>query len=201
MSTVNIVADMIDKAPQGSFLSPGDLGIPSGAAAYMAWSRAARSRTDLVRIARGLYWKGAPTRFGLGRPNSIDVAIWRAGSRGVGPTGWLASNHLGLSTQVPAEPRLTTVSRPPKAVAGVSYSQRANLDRIDLSYSEIALLEVLRSYPDYVEVTWTKLVDRVRQLQSDGVINIRTCTRVATSERSSTLRNTLHRLILDLSAQ
>ena len=198
MATAAAVTDAIDRAPPGAFLTPGDIDAGPRTAVYMALSRAARRRDDLVRVAPGLYWKGTPTRFGPGLPDAVDVARLRAGARGIGPTGWLAANHFGLSTQIPARPALATVGRPPKGAGGVAFTQRANLSRVDLSYLDIALLEVLRSYPDYVDVSWAQLVERVRRLAADATVDMAAVARVAATERSAQLHANLQRLLASL---
>lgn len=198
MSTAAAVNNVIDKSPPGTFLKPRDFGAAPPTAVHMAFSRAARQRPDLVRVAPGVYWKGHPSRFGSGLPDAVAVARWRAGDRGVGPTGWLAANELGLSTQVPAHPTLTTVGRPPKGIALVAFTQRANLARVDLGYLDIALLEILRSYPDYVDVPWPRLVDRIKELAARGAIRMDAVARAASTERSASLRANLHRLLAAL---
>ena len=200
MSTAAAVTDAIDKARPGAFLGPGDINAGPRTAVHMALSRAARVRDDLVRVAPGIYWKGTPTRFGPGLPDAVATARWRAGDRGVGPSGWLAANQLGLSAQIPTRPVLATVGRPPKGVGGVTFTQRANLDRVDLGYLDIAVLEVMRAYPDYVDVSWAQLVDRVRQLAADGSIDTVAIARVATAERSAPLHANLQRLLAALNA-
>ncbi|MGH2443028.1 MAG: DUF6088 family protein [Chloroflexota bacterium] len=200
MSTSAVVNDVIDKSPAGSFLRPGDISDAPRTAVHMALSRAARHRSDLVRVAPGVYWKGHPSRFGRGFPDAVAVARWRAGDRGVGPTGWLAANELGLSTQVPAHPTLTTVGRPPKGIRHVTFAQRANLARVDLNYLDIALLEVLRSYPDYVDVSWSQLVDRITDLATRGAIRLDAVARAAATERSASLSANLQRLLAALPA-
>lgn len=198
MSTAALVMDAIDRARPGAFLAPGDINAGPRSAVHMAFSRAARQRADLVRVAPGIYWKGSPTRFGPGLPDAVATARWRAGDRGVGPSGWLATNQLGLSTQIPARPVLATVGRPPKGVGGVTFTQRANLDRVDLGYLDIAVLEFLRSYPDYVGVSWAEVVDRLRQLTADGSVDMVAISRVAATERSAPLHANLQRLLASL---
>ncbi len=198
MNASATVAQKIDSSPPGTFLSASDIkGVPR-TAVDIALSRAVRSRKDLVRVSRGTYWKGRPTRFGPGRPDAVTVARSRAGDRGVGPTGWLAANELGLSTQVPAHPELVTVGRPPKGVSGVKFSQRSNLDRVDLNYLDIGLLEVLRSYPHYANVTWQQLADRVRDLSRQRVVDVDAVAKVAAKERSIPLKSNVQRLMATL---
>lgn len=200
MNASATVANKIDSTPPGTFLSAADIqGLPR-TAVDMALSRAAKSRKDLVRVARGTYWKGRPTRFGPVKPDAITIARSRAGDRGVGPTGWLAANQLGLSTQVPAHPELVTVGRPPKGISGVKFSQRSNIDRVDLNYLDIGLLEVLRAYPRYANVSWQGLADRVRDLSRQKVVDVDAVAKVAAKERSVPLKSNVQRLMETLAA-
>jgi hypothetical protein len=128
------------------------------------------SEGKLVRVRKGLYWKGVPSRFGAGRPNPLDVAL-KLTPKGVGPTGWTASHALGLSTQVPAGSELAITGRRPAPPAGVSFHSRSNLDRLNLRYHEIALLEVLREWPHRTEADWPTLLDSVRKLERNGLVN------------------------------
>lgn len=195
MNTTALVADTIDRSPTGTFLRPGDISGAPRTAVHMALSRLAQQRPNLVRVAPGVYWKGRPSRFGPARPDAVAVARLKAGDRGVGPTGWLAANELGLSTQVPARPALTTVGRPPQGVDPVTFVQRSNVARVDLGYLDIALLEVLRAYPDYVDVSWPQVVDRIKDLTAKGVLHLDDVARVAAREHSASLHATLDRLL------
>ena len=71
----------------------------------------------------------------------------------------------------------------------MKFSQRSNLDRVDLNYLDIGLLEVLRSYPHYANVTWQQLADRVRDLSRQRVVDVDAVAKVAAKERSIPLRN------------
>lgn len=195
MNTTALVTDTIDRSPAGTFLRPGDISGAPRTAVHMALSRLARQRPDLVRVAPGVYWKGRPSRFGPVLPDAVAVARLKAGDRGVGPTGWLAANELGLSMQVPAHPVLTTVGRPPHGVDPVMFAQRSNVARVDLSYLDIALLEVLRAYPDYVDIPWLQFVDRIKDLVAKGIIHVDDVARVASSEHSASLHANLDRLL------
>jgi hypothetical protein len=195
MNATALVTDTIDRSPAGTFLRPGDINGAPRTAVHMALSRLARQRPDLIRVAPGVYWKGRPSRFGPVRPDAIAIARLKAGDRGVGPTGWLAANELGLSTQVPARPALAAVGRPPQGVDPVTFVQRSNVARVDLCYLDVALLEVLRAYPDYVDIPWPQLVDRIKDLAAQGIVHLDDIARVAARERSASLHVTLNRLL------
>jgi hypothetical protein len=142
----------------------------SAPAIETAFSRLA-AEGKLTRVRKGLYWKGVESRFGKGRPDPIEAALEIAGRKGVGPTGWTASQALGLSTQMPAELELVVAGKPPVAPKGVLFHSRSNLKRLNLSYHEIALLEVLREWPNRSDVAWSALVDSVRNLERKGLVN------------------------------
>ncbi len=114
-------------------------GLPgSNAARRNALSHAAADG-DLIRVRNGLYYKGAKSRFGMTRPSSRDVAREVLGSDGVGPAGFSAARHLGLTTQVPAEMHLSFWGPIPEGIDGVRIHKRNNARRRWLNESEIAL--------------------------------------------------------------
>jgi hypothetical protein len=145
-----------------------------------------------------MYWKGVNSRFGPGRPKAVDVALAAAG-RGAGPSGWSAGHALGLSTQVPAMPEVAVVGPAPTGVRDVVYRSRRNINRVDLAHLEIAVLEVLREFPRYVEGSWDDLVLRIGELHSRGHVDVERLARVGHKERSTALRERLARLLSDLS--
>ena len=132
------------------------------------------ARAGLVRrVHRGLYWKGVRSRFGAGRPPALAVGVALAGGRGVGPAGWTASHVLGLTTQVPPTAELSVTGRhAPSAPEGIRFHTRANLDRFDLRFHEIALLEVLRDWPATTESDWPGLLAVVRELEAKGLLDV-----------------------------
>jgi len=197
MSTAAILAAAIDQAPPETFFSAADFGeAGSPSAVWTAMSRLKRQRRDLVALGAGVYWKGRESRFGSGRPDVVAAVRHRSHGRGLGPTGWLASNALGLSTEVPAQPTLVIVGRPPKGFPGVSFTQRSNLARVNLAWNDVALLEVLRAYPDYVDVSWPDVVRRIRQHVADGAIDLDKVIQAAATDRSAKLRGNLARWCL-----
>src|SRR4030067_3126473 len=82
------------------FWRPPDFSDPPGAV-DAALSRLSREG-ELVRVRRGLYWRGAKTLLGMAPPRSELIARELLGRVGVGPAGMSAASSLGLSTQVPA---------------------------------------------------------------------------------------------------
>ncbi len=151
--------DRIRKAKVGTFIRPSMLP-GSSAAVRNALSRAERDGL-LVRAREGLYFKGENSRYGMTRPSTVDVAHEVLGRQGVGPAGFSAARHFGVTTQVPAKLQLSTIFPVPQgAIAGVHVHKRNNAARIDLNETEIALLEVLRD-PDVLAETGWDAFERV----------------------------------------
>jgi hypothetical protein len=163
-----------------------------------AFSRLATEEDCLLRVRRGLYWKGVKSRFGPGRPRTEDVVREVAEGRGIGPAGWSASHALGLSTQVPAVPEFAVVGPPPTGIHGAKFHSRTNFARLGLRYDEIALLEVLRDWPGRVEADWADLERAVVRLRDDGRIRPDRIRKAATEERAPALRGRVTALVSDL---
>lgn len=197
VSTAAIVRSRVDALSPGEFVRALDFDEPrSKVDVYL--SREEIARDDFVRVNRGLYWKGVDSRYGPGRPYPIDVALEVTGGVGVGPTSWSASHVVGLSTQVPGVAELATVGVAPSGIRGVSFHLRSNIKRVDLSFLEIAVLEVLRNYPAYSESDWDSVVGAIERLASTGRISIKKIVVAARSEKSRPLRANLARLLVDI---
>lgn len=166
MSVAAAVKDFVEALPPGSFVDTAEA--PGGGGARdLALFRLAASRPDVMPVRKGLYWKAPVSRWGPVGPEPVEVAMRILTGRGVGLTGWGASNYLGLSTQVPAKADLVAVGRIPKGLPeGVRVHSRSNLRRLHLTPEEVATLEVLRNMPSYTEAdldaTATRLADLVR---------------------------------------
>lgn len=162
------IGTKIKRAPTGTFFETSDFATLGRAAAETALSRMA-DRGDIVRVRRGLYWKGPKSRFGPGAPSPLAVALKLCQERGVGPTGWSAAAALGVTLQVPATPELVVVGQVPTGIKGIRFRSRSNHRRIGLRYLEVALLELLRPL-DISEVPIDALRDRVEALVDDKQI-------------------------------
>jgi hypothetical protein len=165
-----------ESAPPGSFLRASDLcsNAASRGAADAALSRLADDpSTPVVRVRRGLYWKGTPSRFGKGSPSVAELVWAVAGERGgIGPSGWSAARDLGITTQRPAIEEFATVAPAPTGIDGVRFHRRSNLKRAALKYHEIATLEALRAWPAFSDGNWGDLVRSVRSLKSAKKIRV-----------------------------
>jgi len=174
--------------PVRSFVSPGD--VPGSSIAVRSALSYAVDKGILERVRNGVYYKGEPSRYGRTKPAASDVAYEILGDVGVGPAGFTAARHLGLTTQVPREVEYSTVGRVPTALAGIRVVKRGNLDRVRLSATEIAILEVLRDPATFVETGWTGLVDSVRMRK----VELEALAAVAAKERPVAVRANLKKL-------
>lgn len=121
---------------------------------------------ELVRVRRGLYWRGKKTRFGMTRPSVLEVGIAVAG-KGAGPAGVAAAHVLGLTTQVPATVDVAAPGKAPEPLPGARFRSRpyARRER-DLRPMEVAVLEILRE-PAVVELPWDAVQQRISELTAD----------------------------------
>lgn len=125
---------------------------------------------EVVRIRKGLYWKGPRTQVGMPLPRALDVGMEVAGP-GSGPAGVSAANIRGLTTQVPAVEKVAVAGRVPAPVAGVRFVSRSIERRIGgLRPVEIVLLEVLRDGSSVIEQPWASVATVVERLIDAGEV-------------------------------
>lgn len=190
-------ATTIRNAPARSFVHVNRL--PGTAtAARQAACRAARSG-DLVPVRRGLYYRGAKTRYGMTRPRIEEIVREVLGAAGNGPAGYSAAREWGVTTQIPSSFHVAALwtSDP---IEGVTQHARRNRERASLNAKEIALLELMRAPEVYVEAGWNNLARKVRDALAGSEINEgRLCVAVA-GERNVTVRKNFDRLLSDLTA-
>ena len=166
-------------------------------------SRSAVARTlsrllndgELVRVRRGLYWRGMKTPLGMSYPSATATleAVYGKAS-GFGPAHLDAANLLGLTTQVGARPTFAV----PYEVDGLGMrlvirSRRTGRVRSRLTANEVALLEVLGDWERVVDMPSTDAIDRLaslvgRSVRADAVV-------AAASTESARVRERL-RLVL-----
>jgi len=193
------VRKRIRRARPGTFFRSSDFeGTRSAVESYL--SRLAADEKGLLRVRRGLYWKGVPSRFGPGRPRVDDIVRKVTVGSGAGPAGWSAGHALGLSTQVPATATYAVVGPPPTGIPGAAFCSRRNLERLGLKYLEIALLEVLRDWPRFVEADWATLVVRVSDLRDAGRIRPERVRKAAEREKVPALRERVAALVTELAS-
>lgn len=183
--------------PAGSFVRVETLPGSRGAASS-AVSRA-HQHGDVILIRKGLYWKGVRTRYGMTRPSSDAIAVEILGSVGVGPSGHTAARTFGLTTQIPARPAFTVAGPVPTSIPGVRVSRRNNMRRRELTYTEIALLELLRgSWESVVEDGWDALVAAAADAVERGTVRLDSIASAVESEHSPAARLHFARLVNDV---
>ena len=186
MSTAALVRDRVVSAPRGSFVRSADFP-GSSSAVDMALSRLASERGPLVRVGRGVYWKGVDSRFGTGAPPALDAALEVAGP-GAGPAGWSALRFLGLTTQLPAFPHVAVPGRQP-ALRNARVSKRSNALRVLLNPAEVAVLEVIREdWIDRIDGGHEALIEALRRLTTERQIRLELLDKVAARETSRVRR-------------
>ncbi|MCY3851524.1 MAG: hypothetical protein OXF75_12135 [Acidimicrobiaceae bacterium] len=174
------VASHVAALSQRSFVTVRDVD-GSRSAVESAFSRMAADG-DILRIRKGLYWKGATTSLGMSPPRVEEVAL-RLGGPGSGPAGVAAAHWLGLTTQVPATYLAAVPVRVPAPWQGVRFTQRPT-DRLirSLTPSEVAVLEVLRAGPAVVETAWEELPEVIAQLAASRTVRLEVLDEAVKSE-------------------
>jgi hypothetical protein len=184
---------LIRSAPEGTFFTRAAF-TGSDRAVESALSRLA-AHGELLRVRRGLYWKGKSTRFGMTRPAPLQVALQVAGP-GSGPAGVAAAHMLGLTTQVPSTSEVAVPGRVPESLDGVRFRSRSFERRLrGLRPLEVAVLEVLRD-PGAVEVEWTAAARRFSDLADVGEIRLEVVSEEAEQESVLIVRARLRELAL-----
>lgn len=136
---------------------------------------------ELVRVRRGLYWRGKKTRFGMTHPSVLETAI-TVGGPGSGPAGTTAAHFLGLTTQVPATVEVAVPGKVPEPMQGVRFRSRPYSRRERrLTPVEVAVLEVLRD-PSAAEAPWPSIEKHIRQLLAEGTLRAGVLNAEATAE-------------------
>lgn len=165
-------------------------------AARNAVSYAAK-RGDLVRVRRGLYYKGARTRYGVTRPDPEAAAREALGREGLGPTGYTAARLFGLTTQVPTAVELAIAGPTATGLPHVRLHKRNNMKRRRLRYEEVALLELLRDPELLVDGGWSALVTAARAAADTRTVRLPELARVAEGEASPVVRERARRLVAE----
>lgn len=170
MNTARLVRERVASAPERSFVAVADMVWPRHAV-ECELSRLA-GRGEVVRVRKGLYWKGPITRLGMPLPGSMEVGL-AVGGVGAGPAGLSAAHFLGLTTQVPALETIAVAGRVPAPFPGVRFVSRSVERRVnELRRAEVAVIEVLRDGPGVVETPWRRLSGVIGLLADDGEIRM-----------------------------
>ncbi|WP_305091849.1 hypothetical protein [Prescottella sp. R16] len=183
----------LQAVPVGSFVHTRKL--PGSADAAASAVKRARARGELIRIRKGLYFKGVKTRYGMTRPTADAVVTEVLGTAGVGPTGFSAARAFGLTTQVPAQPAIAVTGRRVPAGLPVRVTTRSNPARASLRPLEIAALELLRGdWKTTVDEGWEALVSALGAATASRKLRWNKLVAAAEHEHSSALREALARL-------
>jgi hypothetical protein len=187
------VREHIAAARPRTFWSRGDFDGPV-TAIDTALSRLAAAH-ELIRVRKGLYWKGTQTRFGMTRPSAYEVALHVAGP-GSGPASVAAAHELGLTTQVPSIFEVAVPGKTPDPYPGIRFRSRPYERRErGLRSLEVAVLEVLRD-PTVIEASHDQLVARIRELIASDLIRADVLTSEANDEARPLVRTRLAEIAL-----
>jgi len=188
-------AAAIRALPARSFVRLSDLP-GADTARRKAVSRAVESG-DLLKVRRGLYYRGKATRYGMTHPSTADVVNVVMGSIGVGLAGFSAAREWGVTTQLPVSVHVATLKRV-EGLGGVKQTVRSNLARADLNAKEIALLELMREPDVYVEAGWGALVAAVRDAIRTHTVRVSILRLAGHNEYDLATRSNLDRLLVNL---
>ena len=180
----------IDQQPNNTYIRTNEVPGSEEAARIAIW-RCVNEGT-LLHIHKGLYYKGTPTKHGITPPGPIQNAIEIMGEKSVGPTGLTSAYTLGLTTTTPQIDWLVTNTYIPENLADIKISKRNNVKRWNLNYLEIAILEQLREKHD--PTTWTKLENKIKQLEKENKINITILIDTAENEKHKNVKQNTKKL-------
>lgn len=125
---------------------------------------------ELIRIRKGLFWRGSMTPVGMSPPSPMELAKQLAGPNGLGLTGLSAANALGVSTQVPRSTHIAVPNRAPADYRQVCFRSRpTQTGRVSarLTPREVTLLEFLAD-PSGSELDPTSTWGRIRDEITSG---------------------------------
>jgi hypothetical protein len=160
-SVAAIVRHQVETARPGTFLWRRDFAGPDRAV-ETALSRLV-AHDEIVRIRRGLYWRGKKTRFGMTRPDPLAAALAVAGP-GSGPAGVAAAAVLGLTTQVPSVIEVAVPGKVPEPMKGIRFTARPFTRReCRLRPTEVAVIELMRT-PHPIERPWKEVTAKIDDL-------------------------------------
>ncbi len=131
----------------------------------------------LARMTRGIYCRrmlGERSLTGVPLNDSTPLEAWaalpwRLAGLGAGLTGINIVNKVGWSTQVPVRYWIAVVGRPPQhPEVEVLFVGRSNQLRRNLTIWEVSLLEAVRCFDDWSEMSWDDALDRFRWKSQRG---------------------------------
>jgi Family of unknown function (DUF6088) len=155
---------------------------------------------ELIRVRRGVYWRGRNSRFGMGLPSGMKVLQKvLAGQQTFGATGWYATNLLGLSTQVSPVEMIAITGRVPSRIHNlkiVSRASRRARNTACLNITEVTFLEALDGWERYVEFDSVTALNRFIELLKISEIRINKIVEASVTEPSS-VRERLRAVLLN----
>jgi hypothetical protein len=166
MSTAAAVRDHISRRGAGRFHRPRDF--PGNRNTVEQALGRMCADDELIRIRKGLYWRGPGSPFGMIPPSIDQVLAAIAPGRAFGPASYAAANLLHLTTQVPWQPIYAVSGWTGRAPAGIRLMVRSGdrgrgRDRARLNPYEVAILEVLADGPDVTEVDGDSAAQRLAE--------------------------------------
>lgn len=185
-TTAGMMRDRVITGPSEIFLRRKDFK-GTDRAVESALSRLTKAG-ELIRVRRGLYFRGKITRFGMTRPSVLTTAIEVAGL-GSGPSGISAAHMLGLTTQVPSTEEVAVPGNIPELLRGVRFRSRSYSRReLKLRPIEIAVLELLRD-PYAAEASWPDVVQHIVKLIRSNKVRSKFLTDEVTAEKHPDARH------------
>ncbi len=144
------------------------------------------ARGELMRVRRGVYWRGKKSRFGMIGASQGEAVQKVLGAReAVGATGWHATNLLGLSTQVSPVEALAVTHRRPEGLHNVKVSSRAARSgrrEAKLNGIEVTFLEALEGWDRYVETDSATALERFGELLDREDVRVERLVRASRTE-------------------
>jgi hypothetical protein len=144
------------------------------------------ARGELMRVRRGVYWRGKKSRFGMiGASQGEAVQKLFGAQEAIGATGWNATNLLGLSTQVSPVEALAVTHRRPEGLHNVKVSSRAARSgrrEAKLNGMEVTFLEALEGWDRYVEADGATALERFGELLEQEDIRVERLVRASHTE-------------------
>ena len=124
----------------------------------MTVSRLCRGEDPLItRVCKGIYTRRyVGAGYPVWLPNKAREAVpWRFAGPGSGVTGPYAINMFAWSTQVSPRLWVAMLGRPPEIPEiGVVFQRRYNKKRLGLNRWEVSILEAVRCFDKWAELSW-----------------------------------------------
>ncbi len=158
----NEIREWADQLPVGELFDLDDVqrALPdiSRDTTKMAVSRLCAGDDPLIgRVCRGIYTRRrVQARYPARLPiKAIRELPWRIAGIGAGVTGPYAINMFGWSTQVSPRLWVAMLGRPPRRTdLGAIFQRRFNTQRVELNRWEVSILEAVRCFNDWAELSF-----------------------------------------------